>query len=298
MSKFHAATRTQSRLRLALYGASGTGKTYTSLLIAKNLGARIALIDTEHGSASKYAGSVATFDVCELDRFEPKNYIDALADASGYDVVILDSLSHAWVGKGGLLDQADAKGSSASGGRFGVWRDLTPQQHALVEAILACPAHVIGTMRAKTEYEVVKDDRGKTSVEKLGLAPIQREGIEYEFDVAGLLDQQNTLHITKSRCPALSGDIRKPGADVAQILLAWLSDGAPRPPPTPPAKQPAGPTADVSQRVERALQSIQSAATPAELDLVVRRLAASPPELKAATAQAVASRLAALRGST
>lgn len=301
MSRFQKATKATAKLRMALYGASGTGKTYTSLLLAKALGKSVAVIDTEHGSASKYAGTVADFDVCELSRFEPANYIDALKDAVGYDVVVIDSLSHAWMGKGGLLDQADAKG-----GKFQAWRELTPQQHALVEAILAHPAHLIGTMRAKTEYEVSRDDKGKATVEKLGTAPIQREGIEYEFDLAGMMDQQNTLHVMKSRCPTVQGAIRKPGADLAAQLLAWLSDGvAPTERPSPPTK-PQGIISDVAMvmmaedggqvhRILRAQLAIQEAKDAAELEAIARKLAASPKEVQKACASTFAARAAQLR---
>jgi DNA polymerase III delta prime subunit len=229
MSAFKKATKTQSRLRLALYGPSGSGKTYTALTIAQALGKPVAVIDTERGSASKYAGDVAEFDVLELTSFEPAKYIAALKDAAGasYPTVVIDSLSHAWMGKGGLLDQADAKG-----GRFDAWKQLTPQQHSLIDAILAYPGDVIVTMRTKTEYIVEKDERGKSAPRKVGTAPVQKDGVEYEFDVAASLDMDNTMHVEKSRCPTLQGAmIRKPGADVAHILRAWLSDGAPAPVP-------------------------------------------------------------------
>ncbi len=158
---FKKATRQRARLRLALYGPAGSGKTYTALALAKELGDRIAVIDTEHGSASKYAGRVAEFDVAELTDFKPERYIAELKEARDYPVVVIDSLSHAWMGKGGLLDQADAKG-----GKFQAWRELTPQHHALIEAMLSFPGHLIVTMRSKTEYEVTKDQGGKVSVER------------------------------------------------------------------------------------------------------------------------------------
>jgi hypothetical protein len=174
---------------------------------------------------------VAEFDTAELRSFAPEAYIDALKGAAkeGFPVVIIDSLSHAWMGKGGLLDQADAKG-----GRFDAWKGLTPQQHQLIEAILAYPGHVIATMRSKTEYVVSKDDRGKTSVERVGLAPVQKDGTEYEFDAVLLMDQENTAHVIKSRCHALRGDIRKPGESLGKLLLSWLSDGAPQAPASEP----------------------------------------------------------------
>jgi hypothetical protein len=221
---FKKAEKTQQKLRLGLIGPSGSGKTFSALTVAKHMGARIAVIDTEHGSASKYAGDVADFDVCELASFSPGAYIKALAEAAEYDVVIIDSLSHAWVGKDGILDQADAKG-----GKFNAWKDLTPQHNALIEAMVSHPSHLIATMRSKTEYAVGKDEKtGKSTVERLGTAAIQRDGLEYEMDVVGHMDQSNTLTIVKSRCIALSGkSIRQPGAELAKTLLAWLSSGAP-----------------------------------------------------------------------
>lgn len=220
---FVKATKKQSKLRLALCGVSGSGKTYTALLIAKHLGKRVAVIDTERGSASKYAGDVADFDVCELTSFAPAKYIQALKDAAaeGFDVVVIDSLSHGWMGTGGIIDQKDKKG----GNSFDAWRTLTPQHNDFVEAILSYPGHVIATMRSKTEY-VVEVVNGKSVPRKIGMAPVQRDGVEYEFDVVGDLDADHVLHCTKSRCAALAGEyIRAPGEQVARALLAWLEQG-------------------------------------------------------------------------
>jgi energy-coupling factor transporter ATP-binding protein EcfA2 len=225
---FQKASKKKAKARVAFIGPSGSGKTYTALTLAKYLGKKIAVIDTERGSASKYSGDVADFDACELPTFEPKKYIEALnfAAAEGYDVIVIDSLTHAWTGEGGLLDQKDKKG----GNSFDVWRTLTPQHNALVEAILGYPGHVIATMRVKTEYVVEKDERGKSVPRKVGLAPVQRDGLEYEFDVVADMDPDNCMHVSKSRCPALSGaSIRKPGRQVAEDLLAWLDDGVDAP---------------------------------------------------------------------
>jgi DNA polymerase III delta prime subunit len=222
---FQKATKKKAKARVAFIGPSGSGKTYTALTVARALGKRIAVIDTERGSASKYSGDVADFDVCELETFAPKKYIDALhfAAAQGYDVVVIDSLTHAWTGEGGLLDQKDKHSGKNS---FDAWRTLTPQHNALVEAILGYPGHVIATMRVKTEYVIEEDARGKKVPRKVGLAPVQRDGLEYEFDVVADMDPDNCMHVSKSRCPALAGaSIRKPGADVAKTLAAWLDDG-------------------------------------------------------------------------
>lgn len=224
MSMFQKATKKQQKARVALIGAAGSGKTFTSLTLAKNLGSKIAVIDTERGSASKYSGDVADFDVCELPSFSPRHYIDALKDAgkAGYDVVIIDSLSHAWEGEGGILDQVDKRG-----GKFDAWRDMSPQTRELIEAILGYPGHVVATMRAKTEYVVEKDERtGKSVPRKVGLAPKFKEGLEFEFDLVGVLDEDNVLRISKSRAPKLNGAvIAKPGSDLAVSLREWLEDG-------------------------------------------------------------------------
>ncbi len=229
---FQKATKKRSKARIALLGPSGAGKTYSALEIGKHLGKKLAVIDTERGSASKYAGDVADFDALELATFGPQHYIDALAMAAaeGYDVVVVDSLSHAWMGEGGILDQKDKKG----GNGFDAWRTLTPQHNALIEAILAYPGHVIATMRSKMEYVQEKNAQGKTTIRKVGMAPIQRDGMEYEFDVIGDLDVDHTLHVTKSRCVALADAmVRKPGKEFAEKLLAWLDQGAVESRPTP-----------------------------------------------------------------
>ena len=228
-SMFKKATRTQIKLRLALSGPAGSGKTYSALSIASHLGQSIAVIDTESGSASRYAG-IFNFDVCELSSFHPQRYIEAIqaAEEAGYDVVIIDSLSHSWFGKDGELDLVDRAKNS-----FAAWKDVRPLERRLLSAILNCKTHIICTLRTKTEWDTSqKDANGKMKPEKIGTAPIHVAGIDYEFDVAGELNQQHTLHISKSRCPALDGQsFTNPGRDVADLLHEWMSDGVPAPPP-------------------------------------------------------------------
>ena len=233
VNPFKKASKSQSRLRLGLVGVSGSGKTFSALAIGSALAAhydgRVALIDTEHGSASKYADRFS-FDVLELVDFNPKNYIDAIKAASDYyDVLIIDSLSHAWSGSGGVLEMVDnAAKRSQSNNSFTAWRDVTPLHNQLVEAIVGAPIHLIATMRSKTEYVLEKDDRGKTTPRKVGMAPVQRDGLEYEFDLVGDMDTNNTLIVSKSRIPALSGKvIAKPGAELGDTLFSWLTDGKP-----------------------------------------------------------------------
>ncbi|MDQ3813244.1 MAG: ATP-binding protein [Armatimonadota bacterium] len=228
---FQKATKKSARLRMALIGVAGSGKTFTALNIAQHLGGPVALIDTERGSASKYS-DVFEFDVLELETFSPQTYIDAIkaAEEAGYNVLIIDSLSHAWTGKEGALDQVTrVTKRSQSGNTFAAWRDVTPMHNMMVDTIIGARLHIIATMRAKTEYVQEKNDKtGKISVRKVGMAPIQRDGLEYEFDVVADLDQDNNLIVGKTRCPAIAGAVfPKAGRDVAQKLTTWLTDGAP-----------------------------------------------------------------------
>ncbi|WP_410539775.1 ATP-binding protein [Streptomyces sp. KL2] len=229
---FTPATKEQAKARIALTGPTGSGKTYTALITGTALGERVALIDTEHGSASKYADEFA-FDTLQLTSFEPTGLIDVLAVAAheGYDTVIVDSLSHFWSGAGGVLEQVDnAAKRYGTGSSFAAWKETRPMERAMIDALLAYPGHLIVTMRTKTEYVVETDDRGRKVPRKVGLKPEQREGIEYEFDIVGDLDHENTLVISKSRAKPLSGlVIRKPGTEFADSVLDWLSAGKPTP---------------------------------------------------------------------
>jgi hypothetical protein len=235
------ATKTQSRGRIALVGPAGSGKTFTALKWARALAGesgRILCVDTERGSASKYSGEdgIGDFDVIELESHEPSTYVEALrlGAAEGYDVIVVDSLSHAWSGRGGALEQVDRAAARSPGkNSFAAWRDVTPMHNALVDALLTSPAHVIVTMRAKTEYVLETDSRGKQVPRKVGMAPVQRDGMEYEFDLVCDIDWDHTATVSKSRCSAVSDAVwRRPGAVEIAPFAAWLTDGAapaPRP---------------------------------------------------------------------
>ncbi len=236
MSLFKKATKLAARLRAAFVGPAGSGKTYSGLAVACAIatakGGRVAVIDSERGSASKYAG-LFDFDVMELSTFSPETYVEAIhtAEREGYAVVLIDSLSHAWMGKEGALEQVDkAQKRNKGGNSFAAWRDVTPMHNALVDAMLQSPCHVIATMRAKTEYVLEENAQGKKVPRKVGLAPVQRDGLEYEFDVVGDLDLDNVFSVSKTRCPALrQAVIDRPGAEFAKTLIDWLTDGAPAP---------------------------------------------------------------------
>lgn len=231
---FQRATKHQAKLRLALIGLAGSGKTYSALAVATNLvpGGRVALIDTERGSASLYADRFS-FDTLDLERHAPDEYVEAIqaAEKAGYDVVVIDSLSHAWAGRDGALEQVDkiAKREGRTN-NFTAWRDVTPQHNKLVDAMLSCKMHLIATLRSKMEYVLEPDEKGKMVPRKIGLAPIQREGLDYEFTCVGDMNLDHNLIVSKSRCLGViaPGDIvERPGEKLASKLREWLGSGAP-----------------------------------------------------------------------
>lgn len=244
---FRKAVKSQAKARIGIIGPSGSGKTYTALKIASVLGKKIAVIDTEHGSASKYADEFE-FDVCELNNYDPRHYVKAIqvAGQAGYDVIVIDSLSHAWAGEGGALELADQLKAKYGGNKWAAWSEVTPIHNKLVHSMLSSPAHIIATLRSKMEYIQTQDDKGKTVIRKVGMAPIQRDGMEYEFDVVADMDLEHNFIVSKTRCRALDGAIiNKPGEELAKTILDWLTDGAPvpqQPVAAPPApKQPETP---------------------------------------------------------
>lgn len=227
---FHKASKRQIKARIAIDGPSGSGKTYTALNAATALaaGGPIAVIDTERGSASLYSDTF-NFDVLELESFSPQTYTEAIhaAERSGYAVIVIDSLSHAWDGEGGALDLADnAARRQKTPNSFTAWKEVTPLHRRMVDAILGSPAHIIATMRSKMEYVQEKDANGKTTIRKIGLAPVQRAGIEYEFTLVGDMDLEHNLIVTKSRCPFLADAVEhKPGVAFFEKFLSWLNEG-------------------------------------------------------------------------
>jgi DNA polymerase III delta prime subunit len=243
---FAPAVKTESKLRMAIAGPSGSGKTYTALAVAAELvpDGKVAVIDTEHGSAAKYA-DLFKFDVAHAaPPYHPDGLIKLVTYAAnnGYDVIIVDSTTHYWSGAGGVLDlKDDAERRMRNPNSYTAWKDVTPIHQRMVDALISVPAHVIVTMRSKQEYVLVEKN-GKQVPQKMGMAPIQRDGFEYEFDVMMDMDVKNVGHVTKTRCPALTDrDFVKPGADMAAILREWLTGAAPSQAPAPVVFAPAPP---------------------------------------------------------
>lgn len=252
---FQKATKARAFLRAALYAVSGGGKTYSALAIATGLGGKIAVIDSERGSASKYADRF-DFDVCELGADRTiEAYVKAIGDAAsaGYGVLIIDSLSHAWQE---LLEEIDRLANTKHrGNTWAAWRDGTPKQRKLVDAILSYPGHVIATMRAKTEWESSKGDNGKIQPKKVGLAPEQGKGIEYEFDVLMSISAEHVAYVEKDRTGKFQdATIDKPGEDFGKKLAAWLNSGAE--PKKPEAPKPAGVSIETKRAIGAELRRV------------------------------------------
>lgn len=247
--QFRAAERKKAKLRLGLAGPSGSGKTLSALLIAYGMTGdwpKIGLIDTESGSGELYAETekagvpIGQYQTLTLEPpYLPQKYIEAIkaGEQAGLEVIIIDSLSHAWAGEGGLLDQ-QGKIADKSGNSWTAWRTITPLHNQLVEAMLHSKCHIIATMRAKTEHIQTTDDKGKTIIKKVGMAPVQREGMDYEFTVMLDLDQNHVASASKDRTSLFDGQFFKPTPETGETLLAWLNSGKDAPAYEPPKPEP------------------------------------------------------------
>ncbi len=225
---FRKAEKRKAKLRLAITGTAGSGKTYGALLIAQGLGGKIAMLDTENGSGDLYADKF-DYDICPISApYEIRKYLQGIKEAedAGYDVLIIDSLSHAWAGEGGLLDQqSKIVESSKSGNSYVAWRKITPMQNKLVETILSSKCHIIATMRSKTDYIQVENDKGRSEIKKVGLAPVQREGMDYEFTTVFDLSASHTTTVSKDRTSLFDGQIFQLSKETGEKLKTWLETG-------------------------------------------------------------------------
>lgn len=244
--KFEKAVRKKAKLRLALTGPSGSGKTLSALLLAKGIGASIAVLDSERDSASLYAEPISLpggvvieppeFDSLSLGApYTPERYIEAIraAEQAGYGTLIIDSITHEWSGVGGCLELVDEIARAKyKGNSWSAWNDVTPRHRALLDAILQSPMHIIVTLRSKTETAQQEGQNGRKTVVKLGMKAEQRDGFEYEMTV--VLDLTHDGHFamaTKDRTGLMMG--RDPfviDESVGTSLLAWLESGAYVPP--------------------------------------------------------------------
>jgi len=221
--QFRKADKAQSKVRIGLFSPSGFGKTYSALRLAKGLGGKVAVLDTERGSADLYANDFE-YDVLQMNApYEAKKYMMAIeaAEEAGYGVFIIDSLSHAWAGEGGMLDK-QGKIADKTGNSWAAWRKITPDHNQLIDKILQSKMHIIVTARTKTDWVV---EGGKPT--KVGLAPIFRDGLEYELTCVFDLDKGHNGHSSKDRTKLFDGSVIPMTEKVGEQLLEWLEGGEP-----------------------------------------------------------------------
>jgi hypothetical protein len=241
MAGFTRAERSQRKVRAAIDGPSGSGKTLTSLIMASVFanGQPFAVVDSERSSASLYAdleidGLTLTFDRMDLTDYSPDGYIKAMNEAAdaGYPVLVMDSITHEWNGKGGILqivDDEQKRNNQRSS--YQAWAKGKREHGRFIESMLATPYHLIVTMRSKMEH-VLQDDGGKKTVKKMGMEPVQSDGMEYEFDIVADMNLDHELVVSKTRYFELADLVeRKPGRKFAQKLLDLASSGTVMKPP-------------------------------------------------------------------
>lgn len=219
------ATRQKAKIRLGLSAVSGGGKTYSALLIANGLcgdWSKIALIDTENGSGDLYA-HLGDYNVLRLEApYTPERYTEAIkaCEASGAEVIVIDSITHEWDGKGGCLEIMDKLG-----GKYQDWAKVTPRHQSFIDSILQSTCHVITTVRRKQDYEMTKTD-GKIKVEKAGLKEVTREGFEYELTANLEIDVRHNATASKDRTGLFADKPAfVPSIETGKMIAEWCESG-------------------------------------------------------------------------
>jgi hypothetical protein len=252
--------------------------------MAFGIGGNVGLIDTENGSGDLYA-EMGDYDVITLDApYTVMKYREAIRafEEAKYDVIIIDSLSHAWAGEGGLLDkQGQLEKSGRFKNSFATWREITPEHNKLVEELINSPSHIIATMRVKTEYVLEMNEKGKQVPRKVGLQPVQRDGLEYEFTVVMDVNEDHYARATKDRTSLFNGWSDQISRETGKMLRNWLDSGAqPAPVQPPPATNlepltpfEPDPLDALRERVAAVIQTLDRQTTP-DAVAKVQRLAA------------------------
>jgi hypothetical protein len=219
---FRKAAKSSTKLRLAIYGPAGSGKTLSGLRIAKGIGGRMAVIDTENGSSEKYADRYS-FDVMRLTDKSPEGYADAMHQAAegGYNVLLIDSISHEWDELKDFVSTISLN-PRHKGNTWSAWSEGTPKHKAFVQEILNFPAHLIVTIRAKTEWST-EDRNGRKTPVRLGLTPESGKGIEYEFDMLMAISPDHVVSVEKDRTGKYQDQtIKLPDEKLGEDLRKWL----------------------------------------------------------------------------
>jgi len=227
----HQAKRSKARIRIALQGPSGSGKTYSALLLAYGLTGdwgKIAVIDTENHSADLYSDLGQYYVLSLNEPYTPKRYSEAilLCEASGIECIIIDSITHEWNGKGGCLEMHEQiTAAMRVPNSFTAWASVTPEHQSFIDSILKSRCHVISTIRSKTEY-VLTERNGKQVPVKVGMAPITRDGFEFEVTVSFDLDAEHYAFVSKDRTNLFSGKPKfRVTPETGKTILDWCNAG-------------------------------------------------------------------------
>jgi hypothetical protein len=235
MSEFQLkkAARSAAKIRVALMGTSGSGKTYSALLMAYGICGdwnKIALIDTETGSGHLYE-HLGAYNVMDLTPdYSPERYVSAIevCEKAGMEVIVIDSASHEWNGKGGLLEIADKMGTG-----FQKWMTLTPRHNKFVDKMISSTCHIIATFRTSAEYAITENDKGKKVPEKIGIKPLTREGVEYEFTIAFDINSKNLATVSKDRTSLFVNMPHIITAETGKRIIDWCNSAPPKAEPLP-----------------------------------------------------------------
>jgi hypothetical protein len=228
MGNLRMATRQKAKIRLGLSAVAGGGKTYSAILIAKGLAkgdlSKVAIIDTENGSADLYA-NLGNYNVLTLEApFSPERYINAIKECenAGMEVIIIDSITHEWDGSGGILEISN----SMAGNSYTNWAKLTPRHNNFINSILQSKCHIITTVRRKQDYEMTTNSQGKLVPQKIGLKEVTREGFEYELTVNLELDTKHIATTSKDRTGLFMDKPEfVPSEETGKLLLNWCENG-------------------------------------------------------------------------
>ena len=246
---------------------------------------KICVIDTENASGSLYvdtqAGGIRVGEYLTIGLeppFSAARYLEAidLAEQNGVEFLIIDSLSHAWSGEGGLLD-VQANIAKRTGNGYTAWRDVTPQHNRLVDRILQCNMHIAATLRTKTEYVIEDNASGKKAPRKVGMAPVFREGFEYEMSVFFELALDHSASATKDRTGLFDGRYFIITPEIGTQIHKWLAGASTEGPApviaqTAPADAPAAPQKPLAERVDEVMVAYCKDLTREEKEAVAAEL--------------------------
>jgi hypothetical protein len=245
----------------------------SALRLAFGIGGRVGVIDTENGSADLYADQ-GDYDVITLGKpYTVAKYREAIDafERAGYDIIIIDSLSHAWSGSGGLLDKQGQLADKPGVNSYSAWRSITPEHNGLVEAMLSSPCHIIATMRVKTEYVLETNERGKQVPRKVGLQPVQRDGVEYEFTVVLDVDADHRASASKDRTRLFEGYYERLTEATGRMLAEWLDTGTEPKPQATPATYEADKQAGIRDWLRNLQADLAAAQTVQEVEAISER---------------------------